>query len=70
MSKAKKPQDWGDTLARFEASDEPRRVFNLSSPGVAQVTRVRLLRAYSTRVKMRTVGARLVWEKPGVRRPI
>lgn len=61
MTKAK---DWEDTLARFEEGSARRRVFVLSSPGVAQVTRVRLLAAYRTRVQMRTDRNRLVWEKP------
>jgi hypothetical protein len=54
---------WEDKLARFEASTARRRVFDLSSPGVAQVTRARLLAAFRTRVRMRTEGARMVWEK-------
>lgn len=61
---ARNEKDWEDTLARFEESAEQRRVFRLSSPGVAQVTRVRLLAAYRTSVKMRTEKNRLVWEKP------
>ena len=59
------PMDWEDALARFEAGTMRRRVFTLSSPGVAQVTRARLLSAYRTRVRMRTERNRMIWEKPG-----
>lgn len=58
-------RDWQDTLARFEEGKARRRVFDLSSPGVAQVTRVRLLAAYRTRVRMTTKRNQLIWEKPG-----
>lgn len=63
----KRPMDWQTTLARFEESKARRRVFNLSSPGVAQVTRVRLLDAFETDVVMKTERNRLVWEKPASR---
>lgn len=61
---ARRERDWQSTLATFEQGKATRRVFTLSSPGVAQVTRVRLLAAYKTRVRMRTEKNRLIWEKP------
>ena len=57
------PRDWEETLARFEAGSARRRAFDLSSPGVAQVTRVRLRAAYRTSVRMRTEKNRMIWEK-------
>lgn len=64
MTTKTRPMDWEDTLARFEEGRAKRRVFELTSPGVAQVTRVRLLAAFRTRVRMRTDRNRLIWEKP------
>lgn len=59
-----KARDWEDELARFEQGPTRRRVYRLTSPGVAQVTRVRLLSAYRTSVRMRTLANQLIWEKP------
>lgn len=64
MATATKARDWEEALARFEEGAARRRVFALSSPGVAQVTRVRLIAAFRTRVRMRTDRNRLIWEKP------
>lgn len=55
---------WEEALARFEEGKTRRRVFVLSSPGVAQVTRVRLLSAFDTAVEMTTERNRLIWQKP------
>ena len=56
-------RNWSHELATFEAASHQTRTFNLSSPGVAQVTRVRLLDRFDTDISIRTVGSRLILEK-------
>lgn len=62
--KPARPKDWEEELARFEGDRAlKRRVFRLSSPGVAQVTRCRMLNTFDTKVRMRTEKNHLIWEK-------
>jgi len=64
MSKTtRRNHNWSHELAVFEAAANKTRTFNLTSPGVAQVTRVRLLEQFDTNVAIRTVGNRLILEK-------
>jgi hypothetical protein len=60
---SKRNHNWSHELAIFEASMNHRRTFQLTSPGVAQVTRVRILNAFDTNVALRTVGSDLIFEK-------
>jgi len=55
--------DWSHELATFEAAPFNTRTFKLTSPGVAQVTRVRLIQKFDTNVAIRTVGSALIFEK-------
>jgi len=61
--KTRRNRDWSHELATFEAANYKTRTFHLSSPGVAQVTRVRILNAFDTNVAIRTKGADLIFEK-------
>ena len=56
-------RNWSHELAKFEAASFKTRTFKLTSPGVAQVTRVRLINKFETPVAFRTVGANLIFEK-------
>ena len=56
-------RDWSHELAMFESTNRKVRSFNLTPPGVAQVTRVRLRQTFETDVSFRTVGSRLIFEK-------
>lgn len=60
---SRRNRNWGHELAAFEASSRKTRSIKLSSPGVAQVTRVRLIQAFDTSVAFRTVGNTLILEK-------
>jgi len=66
MSKQKRTRrnrNWSHELALFEAAPFKTRTFKLSSPGVAQVTRVRLVQGFETDIAIRTKGAELIFEK-------
>lgn len=56
-------RDWSHELALFENSTRKTRTFKLSSPGVARVTRVRLIKQFDTNVSMHTTGNALVFTK-------
>lgn len=56
-------RNWSHELAIFEAASHRTRTFHLSTPGVAQVTRVRLVQGFDTNIAIRTVGADLIFEK-------
>jgi hypothetical protein len=56
-------RNWSHELATFEASLNSKRTFQLTTPGVAQVTRVRLVQQFDTNVAIRTVGNALIFEK-------
>jgi len=62
-TKTRHNRDWSHELATFEDTNHKTRTFTLSSPGVAQVTRCRIIRSFDTPVAIRTVGARLIFEK-------
>ncbi len=61
--KSRRNRNWSHELAKFEAASFRTRTFKLSSPGVAQVTRVRLLAGFSTDVAIRTEREALIFEK-------
>lgn len=56
-------RNWSHEIALFEAASNKTRTFHLSSPGVAQVTRVRLVQGFETDIAIRTKGAELIFEK-------
>ncbi len=63
MPKTRRNRNWSHEIATFEAAPFKTRTFNLSSPGVAQVTRVRLLAKFDTNIAIRTKKNLLILEK-------
>ncbi|MDH3350233.1 MAG: hypothetical protein OEM51_01695 [Gammaproteobacteria bacterium] len=61
--KTRRNRNWSHELAMFEAAPHKTRTYKLTSPGVAQVTRVRLVQNYDTHVAFRTEGNALIFEK-------
>ena len=62
-TKTRRNRNWSHELAKFESAPNKTRTFKLSSPGVAQVTRVRLVQGFDTPIAIRTKGAALIFEK-------
>ena len=56
-------RNWSHEIALFEAASNKTRTFHLSSPGVAQVTRVRIVQKFDTPIHVRTQGSALIFEK-------
>ena len=63
MTTSKRNRDWSHELAKFESSKNKTRTIQLSSPGVAQVTKNRLGHNFDTAITIRTAGANLIFEK-------
>jgi hypothetical protein len=61
--KTRRNRNWSHILATFEASPKRTQTLKLSSPGVAQVTRDRLVKGYDTPVDFHTKGNKLIFEK-------
>lgn len=63
MSKTRRNRNWSHEIALFEAAPFKTRTYHLSSPGVAQVTRVRIVQGFETNIGVRTEKNKLIFEK-------